>query len=106
MLRLRTVCVLFLLAILSAGFAWSQAVNATLLGTVTDSTGGSIPNAKVTITEVTTGVIRTAQSNESGNYSFAYLPPGQYKVSIEAAGFKREERSSIDVLVNTARRVD
>ena len=67
---LRTICVVCVLLLLTAGFGYSQAVNATLLGTVTDSSGAIVPNAKVTVTEVNTGVNRTGQTNESGNYTF------------------------------------
>jgi len=106
MSRLRTLCVLFLLAVLCATLAYSQAVNATLLGTIADPSGGVVPNAKVSITEVNTGVVKTTTTNESGNYNFPDLPPGTYKVSVELSGFKRAEQSGIDVLVNTSRRVD
>jgi hypothetical protein len=85
---------------------WSQAVNATLLGTVTDASGAVVPNAKVTITEVNTGISRSGQTNESGNYTFPNLPPGQYSVAVEAAGFKKETRRDIALLVNTTQRVD
>src|SRR6266478_1688090 len=78
MQHLRWMCVLFLLAALSAGLAFSQAVNGSLLGTVTDSSGGSVPNARVTITDVNTGVSRNATTNQSGNYTFSDLPPGTY----------------------------
>ncbi len=106
MLRFRNTCVLFLLALLCAGLAYSQAVNATLLGTVTDSTGAVVPNAKVTITEVTTNTARTRQTNDSGFYSFPDLPPGSYSVAVEAPGFKKELRRDITVLVDTNTRVD
>jgi hypothetical protein len=104
--RFRTLLVLFLLALSCAGLAYSQTVNATLLGTVTDITGGILANAKVTITEVNTGVSRSGQTNESGNYTFPNLPPGQYTVTVEAAGFKKETRKDIALLVNSAPRVD
>src|SRR5215475_2374531 len=83
-----------------------QAVNATLLGTVSDSTGAAMANAKVTITETNTNISRTAQTNESGNYVFPDLPPGTYKVTAEQAGFKRATRADVDVVVNTTLRVD
>ena len=57
-----------------------QAVNATLLGTVTDASGAAVANAKVTITETNTGISHTSQTNESGNYVFPDLPPGTYTV--------------------------
>jgi hypothetical protein len=56
--------------------SFGQTVNATLLGSVTDASGGTVANAKVTITEVNTGVGRSGQTNESGNYTFPNLPPG------------------------------
>jgi hypothetical protein len=83
-----------------------QAVNATLLGTVTDSSGASVANVKVTITETNTGISRVSQTNESGNYVFPDLPPGTYSVVAEQAGFKRESRAGIDVIVNTTGRID
>src|SRR5229473_4351379 len=106
MARLRSICILFLLALLAASSAYSQAVNATLLGTLTDASGGVVPNAKVTITEVNTGVSRTAQTNESGNYTFPDIQPGNYTVAVEVTGFKRERRAGVVVEVNTSTRVD
>jgi Carboxypeptidase regulatory-like domain len=68
---------------------YAQAVNATLLGMVTDSSGASVANAKVTATEVTTGISHPGQTNGSGNYTFPDMPPGAYEVTVEAPGFKR-----------------
>jgi len=84
----------------------AQAVNATLLGTVQDSTGAAVANAKVTITETNTNISRTTQTNDSGNYVFPDLPPGTYKVTAELAGFKRATRAGVDVVVNTTVRID
>jgi len=83
-----------------------QAVNGTLLGTVTDSSGAAVSNAKVTITETNTGISRTSQTNESGNYISPDLPPGTYTVTAEQSGFKRVSRAGVDVIVNTTQRVD
>ncbi|HYM13772.1 MAG TPA: carboxypeptidase-like regulatory domain-containing protein, partial [Bryobacterales bacterium] len=60
-----------MLFILTAAAGYSQAVNATLLGTITDASGGAVPNAKVTITETNTSVSRSTATNESGNYVFS-----------------------------------
>lgn len=60
---LRTISVLCALLLLTAGFGYSQAVNATLLGTVTDSSGAIIPNAKVILTEVETGASHSGQTD-------------------------------------------
>ncbi len=109
MLGLRKICAMVaLIAMLALGAvcAYSQAVNATLLGTITDSSGGVIPNAKVTVTEVNTGVTRSGQTNESGNYTFPDLAPGQYAVAVELQGFKKENRKDIALAVNTSTRID
>ena len=106
MTKPRSFVCLLLALVLCVTLAYGQAVSGTMVGTISDSSGASVPNAKITITEVNTGNIRTANTNESGNYNFADLPPGKYKVSIELTGFKREERSDVDVLVNTTRRID
>src|SRR5437868_7976505 len=90
-----------LFALLCVVTAYGQAVNSTILGTITDSSGAAVPNARVTITEVNTGITRNANTNESGNYSFPDLPPGTYNVTTEQTGFKRTARSNVDALVNT-----
>jgi hypothetical protein len=86
--------------------AAAQAVNATLLGTVTDSSGAPVANVKVLLTETNTGISHTSQTNESGNYVLPDLPPGTYSVTAELSGFKRASRVGIDVIVNTTQRVD
>src|SRR5262249_9182454 len=93
-------------AVAAVGLARAQAVNATLLGTVTDTTGGVVGSAKVTITETNTGVARSTQTNESGNYTFPDLAPGTYTVAIELSGFKKERRTGIVVEVNSTARSD
>ena len=101
--QISALCVIVFLSTLGAN---GQAVNATLLGTVTDATGASVPSAKVTITEVNTGISHTGQTNESGNYTFPDMPPGLYSVTIEASGFKTETRRDITLLVNSSTRAD
>src|SRR5882757_6697980 len=89
------------LAVLCVATAYSQAVNGTLLGTVTDSTGAVVPNAKVTITETNTNISRANTSNESGNYVFPDVAPGTYAVVVEITGFKKERRTGVVVEVNS-----
>ncbi len=102
----RTAFVLTALVCLCAGHAYPQAVSASLLGTVIDASGGVVPNAKVTVTEVATSVSRAKPTNLSGNYSFSNLPPGRYSVTVEAPGFKKETRADVDALLDTSTRVD
>src|SRR5579872_3889107 len=89
-----------------AGLSFAQAVNATLLGSVTDATGAIVPGAKVTITEASTGTTRTGVTNDSGNYTFPDIPPGTYSVSVERSGFKKESRTGVVVEVNSSARID
>jgi hypothetical protein len=85
---------------------FGQAVNATLLGTITDSSGATVAGAKVTATEVTTGLIHESVTNESGNYTFPDMPPGKYSVTAESKGFKKDTHQNIDLLSNSSTRVD
>ena len=103
---LRLTCTLSVLLLCFALNSFGQAVNATLLGAVTDASGAVVPNAKITITEVNTGISRSGQTNDSGNYTFPDLPPGQYSVTMEATGFKKETRRDIALQVNSTQRVD
>ncbi len=85
---------------------YAQAVSATLVGTITDASGGIVANAKIAIVETNTGVGRTTQTNGSGNYTFPSLPPGRYTITAELTGFKKEVRAGVDVILDTATRVD
>ena len=89
----------------SAGL-YAQAVKGTLLGTITDSSTAVVPNAKVVITEVNTGLGRESATNASGIYVFSNLDPGSYRVTVEQPGFRKAVREGVDVLVNTTVRID
>src|SRR3569833_429423 len=103
--RLICFCVFSLLTILSQ-VATGQAVNGTLLGTVTDATGAAVPSAKVVIKETSTSLSHESLTNGSGNYAFPDLPPGAYTVSAELAGFKRASQEIVQLLSNSTIRVD
>src|SRR5215207_6516266 len=86
--------------------AAAQAVSGTLLGNITDSSGGAVPGATISATEAETGVARTVVSNESGRYIFSSLVNGRYTVTAELQGFKKVVRQNVKVDVNTTIRVD
>src|SRR4029453_17764136 len=86
--------------------AAGQAVTGTLLGNITDSSGGAVPGATVTATDVDKNISRTAVTNESGYYIFNSLPNGNYTVDAELQGFKKTARQGVKVDVNTTVRVD
>src|SRR3984893_5293438 len=85
---------------------FGQAVNGTLLGTVNDTTGTAVPQAKVTAVEATTALSHQTTTNESGNFTFPDLQPGRYSVTVEATGFKKDTHQNIDLLNNSSTRVD
>lgn len=94
------------LAFAIQGFISAQAVNGTIVGTVTDSTGAIVPSARVIVTEVNTNISRSAKTDANGYYSFPTLPPGTYRVRVEKQGFASAERNSVPLSVNTTVRVN
>ena len=78
-----------LAGILFASHAFAQTFNASLGGTVTDSSGAVIPKATVTATGIETGVATKTVTNTSGVYEFPSLQEGNYRVSAEMGGFKQ-----------------
>jgi hypothetical protein len=87
-------------------YAAAQVAVGTLLGNVTDESGGAVPGATITATEVRTNISRTAVSNEAGRYTFTNTPPGIYRVDGELVGFRKFSRENVEVSVNTTVRVD
>ncbi|MBV8817585.1 MAG: TonB-dependent receptor, partial [Acidobacteriaceae bacterium] len=96
----------FVLAVASALPGAAQSVRGTILGTVTDSTGAIVRGAKVTATQQATGLVRTEQTNDAGEYSIPQLPVGIYDVIAEAAGFKKSDRRGIELRVDDKLRID
>lgn len=74
---------------------WGQTTTAVLSGVVSDPAGASVPAAKVTLSSSDTGFIRSFVTQESGQFVFPLLPPGQYQLRIERVGFKLYVHSSI-----------
>jgi hypothetical protein len=70
-------------------------------GTVTDVSGASVPNAKVTLTSKDTARSETVKTGAEGFYHFSQLAPGLYAIVVEAAGFKKEIRERIEVRAET-----
>src|SRR5258706_16019774 len=80
--------------------AVSQIATATsLVGNVLDSSGKSIPGARVTVVETGTGDTRTATTNDQGYYSVEFARVGVYSVTVEQAGFQKVTKTGIQVSV-------
>jgi hypothetical protein len=82
--------------------AHAQVTGATISGTVADSSGRVIPNAKVSITNVATGISREITSNTDGFYSAPNLQAGTYTVKVTMEGFRTEEKTGIVLTVGAA----
>ncbi len=64
-------------------------------GTVTDPAGAAVPQASVTLTNVSTNNTQQATTNADGSYRFSFIPPGTYTVSVTAKGFANAERRGV-----------
>ncbi len=95
--RIISLSVLTALAIMTPFVAVAQDVRATISGTVLDPSGAAIPNASIVVTEVRTGVKTMATSDSVGSYSIPFLPPGEYEIKAEVAGFKTFVRKGIQL---------
>src|SRR6185437_9107627 len=84
----------------------AQNIFGSIVGTVDDQSGSVLPKASVTVTNIGTGEKRVVTSDDQGNYQILSLPRGEYKVDIDAQGFKHFSRSPIDVVVDQVARVD
>ncbi len=77
-----------------------------ITGEVRDATGASVPGANITATNTATNAIRTSATNEVGLYAFPSLIPGNYRVRVEAPGFKSVTRTNIELQVQQVARID
>jgi hypothetical protein len=88
--------------------ASGQSLYGGLVGKVTDTTAASVPKATVTATNMQTGTggVRTAMTNDTGDYAFPTLPPGVYSVTIRADGFRPVTMTGINVTADTTTRIE
>jgi len=84
----------------------SQSSTGRILGDVRDPSGALIVGATVEITDVQRGVTRTLQTDSAGEYAAPNLDPGIYRVAVTKAGFKRFERTNIQLEVASDARID
>src|SRR5882672_7844231 len=84
----------------------AQSTYGTITGSVTDSSGGAVAGAQVTLTNLGTSEKRTQATGSDGLYSFVNLFPGKYKIDAEKTGFKRTSRTDIVVEVQQTSRID
>jgi len=78
----------------------SQYTTATLSGIITDSSGQTVPGARLTIENTGTGLVRAHTTGEHGAYLFPALPVGTYRLQVEKEGFSRYSQEGITLHVN------
>src|SRR5260370_3107988 len=99
--------IVFLFSLLGLALpAAGQGTSGSFTGTVSDASGAILPAAMVTATSVDSGRIWRSPTNEAGVYNLTAIPPGEYKLSVEAGGFKRPVENTLNLAVNQFARVD
>src|SRR5262245_6705266 len=95
-----------LLAALTSLTALAQSGAAVVRGIVTDQQGKAIAGATVTLTSVDKNLSRSQTTNEEGIYVFNSIAPGNYRIDVEAASFKKTSISNVTAQVDSQRNVD
>src|SRR5580698_8193618 len=90
-------------AIFQANSAFAQVSTASVIGTITDDTGATIPDTVVTLKNDANGITRTTQSNRDGLYSFDYVPIGDYTLTSTRTGFQSQSQRLQLTAAQTAR---
>jgi hypothetical protein len=84
----------------------AQVVGGTLSGTITDPSGKLVPQAQIAVRNVATGITTTVTTNSDGFFTAANLLPGEYQVTVSAAGFSTEIRKGISLTVGAQQVLD
>jgi hypothetical protein len=85
---------------LGASICCAQVATGNIRGSVSDSTGGVLPNCSVTITHIDTGLVRKVSTNERGDFNAPSLPVGEYKIVIGLAGFQSKALTGLILQVD------
>ena len=97
-------CNVLSLSLASAVFA--QQPTADVTGLISDSSGAAVQGAGMEISNIDTGLRWETTSNETGNYVFTSLPPGNYRINIKKPGFEAAARSAFELTVGQRARLD
>src|SRR3954447_25954510 len=103
--RVSLLCVIFVLGA-AIPRAAAQFDTASVVGTVKDASGATVPDAKVTLTNTQTGVSVVHTTSSDGNYEFNTVRPGVYLVAAEKPGFSIAQMDNVQVQVAARLRVD
>ncbi len=95
-----------LTALIASAASGSAQTLGEITGTVTDSTGSAVAAANVTLVNSATSQARKVDSNEAGNFTIPFVPPGVYEVRVQKEGFKSATRGDVRVQVADTVRVN
>src|ERR1700730_13759964 len=98
--------ILFLVDFSVSHGGFAQESTATIVGLVTETAGGVIPNATVHIKNVATNTVRTVTTDGSGDFNVPFLTAGRYAITVEASGFQTRTLEGITLEVGQTARVD
>ncbi|MGZ4777561.1 MAG: TonB-dependent receptor [Thermoanaerobaculia bacterium] len=99
---MRSTCVFFFLLLILVPFAsFGQSSNGSISGNATDDSGAATPGVTVTVTNLATGATRTTVTTTTGHYDLPLLPPGNYSVTAELAGFQPVKFGKVTVNVGS-----
>jgi hypothetical protein len=90
----------------SSNLLYSQSTYGSIAGAVTDTSGATVTDANVTLTNLGTSEKRTQSSGADGLFTFVNLFPGQYRIDVEKQGFKHFVRTPVTVDVQQSTRVE
>src|ERR1700674_4047827 len=90
----------------SSNLLYGQSTYGSIAGAVTDTSGASVTDANVTLTNLGTSEKRTQSSGADGLFTFVNLFSGQYRIDVEKQGFKHFVRTPITVDVQQTTRAD
>jgi hypothetical protein len=91
---------------LTPAAVWGQNVYGTVAGTVTDSSGASVGDTTVMLTNIDKNEKHSITTDGSGNYAFVNVLPGRYRIEAEKSGFKKFVREPINVQIESGLKVD
>ena len=104
---MRRIQIVFAVLWLSAALAvWGQNTTGSIVGKITDTTGATLANARVTIVRVETGESRSVVTSTQGDFTAQLLNPGTYSVTVTADGFKKAVKTGLVLEVDHVDRAD
>ncbi|HEX5081062.1 MAG TPA: carboxypeptidase-like regulatory domain-containing protein, partial [Blastocatellia bacterium] len=98
--KIRLYCFLIICVLALAAATNAQTTSGSITGNVTDPQLSAVTGATVSVTDEARSLTLTATTDKEGRFVFPQVPPGSYKLTVEAAGFKKMERTGLLLVAN------